>query len=78
MKRFYVRGAFKSFLEREHQISTLFQVKFSNRINLKQKGERTKSLGGSGSLVPRKIFENLHTVKVILMFFEPKFQADFV
>ena len=39
------------------------------------------ALGGFGGMLPRKIFENLHTVVVILALFEPflgKFYLNFL
>ena len=44
-------------------------VVFSGRIILKH-NENRKGLRGSGVMLPRKIFENLHTVVAILVLFE--------
>ena len=61
-------GAYSEFFSgREHQISSLFQAQFlQGRVilsNLSYKND-------FGGHAPRKIFENLHTVMVILVLFE--------
>ena len=43
--------------------------------------ENKKTLGGSGGMLPREIFENLHTVVVTLVLFEQflgKFCVNFL
>ena len=48
----------------------IFQVHFFDRTNLKLIVKQKKALGGSGGMLPQKIFENLHTVMTILVLFE--------
>ena len=46
-----------------------FQVYFSGRVNSKHL-RCQKRLFGSGGMLPRKIFENSHTAKAILVLFK--------
>ena len=64
-------GAYSEFFSvRGHQISSLFQAQsFPGRVILSNLVTKT-ALGGSGVMLPREIFENLHTVMVILALFE--------
>ena len=60
-------GAYsESVLGRGHQISSLFQAQFfPGRVILSNLSNKN-DFRGSGGMLPRKFFENLHTVMVIL------------
>ena len=80
-KCFHVCGVFRNFFrEGAPNFDILSNLGFSGSIILKHiKNE--KSSGGSGSMLPRKIFENLHTVVAILVLFEQflsKFYLNFL
>ena len=53
-------------------VSTLdiFKRLFSGKVKFEKNWETKMILGGSGGMLPRKIFENLHTVMGILALFE--------
>ena len=67
---------FRIFSGRRHQISTYFQANFFGRIILKHDVNK-KALRYSGGMLPRKIFEILHTAVTILLLFE-KFSGKFI
>ena len=48
----------------------IFQAHFFDRTNLKLIVKQKKALRGSGGMLPRKNFENLHAVMAILVLFE--------
>ena len=64
-------GAYSEFFSgRGHQISSLFQAQsFPGRVILSYLSNKNDFRGSEGML-PRKIFENLHTVMVFLALFE--------
>ena len=62
------------FSRRGHPNLTYFQACFFQAELFKSILRIKKALGGSGGMLPRKIFENLHTV--ILAFFE-RFLGNF-
>ena len=52
-------------------ISTFFPASFFGRTNnLKLIRQQEKLWGGSGGMLPRKIFENVHALMAILVLFE--------
>ena len=66
--KMYVCGAIRNFFKEGTSNFNIFSsVVFSGRINLKQVEKQKK---GSGGMLPRKIFENSHTVIAILVHFE--------
>ena len=57
--------------ERRGQIFHIFSKRiFFGRTHLKLIEKQGKAIGGSGSMLPRKIFENLPAVIAILTLFE--------
>ena len=55
-----------------HQILTFFKCIciFSGKVEFEANRETKMTLGGSGGMLPRKIFENLPTIMGILALFE--------
>ena len=49
---------------------TFFKRIFSGKVKFEANRETKMILGGSGGMLPRKIFQNLHTVMGILALFE--------
>ena len=64
-------GAYSEFFSgRGQQISSLFQAQsFPGRVILNNLSNKN-DFKGSGGMLPREIFENLHIVMVILALFE--------
>ena len=57
--------------ERGRQIFHIFSKRiFFGRTHLKLIEKQGKVIGGSGSMLPRKIFENFPAVMAILMLYE--------
>ena len=46
----------------KHQILTLLKRVFSGKVKFEASRKTKMTLGGSGGMLPRKIFKNLHTV----------------
>ena len=67
---FHVTRAFTNFSGRGHQISHFFKRSFFTAANFKRLKWQKTTVGGSGGMLPRKMFENLHTVIAILVLFE--------
>ena len=69
-KCFHVCGVFRIFFwERVPKFDIYFKRSSFGRIILKHI-ENKKTLGGSGGMFPRKIFENLHAAMAILVLLE--------
>ena len=67
---FHVRGVFRIFFKEEHQSSSLFKHSFfPGELTLSNSSNKNDSRG-SRDMLPRKCFENLHTVKAIVVLFE--------
>ena len=68
----FMSGAYSEiFSGREHQFSSFFKRSFFRQINLSNLSSVTKpTLGEFDGMLPRKIFENLHTAMAILVLFE--------
>ena len=70
LKVVFMSAAYSEFFSvREHQIFTYIFKRIFGRIILKHI-ENIKGCGGSGGMLPRKIFKNLHTAVAILLLFE--------
>ena len=69
---FHVRGVFRIVFIREGapNFVTFSSVVFSGRVNFKAIQVTKTTPGDSGGMLPRKFFENCHTVMVIIMLFE--------
>ena len=68
---FHVRGVFRIlFRERAPNFVTFSSAIFSRQSYFKQLVSSKNDIRGSGAMLPKEIFENLHTVKVILALFE--------
>ena len=67
---FHVRGVSKIFSGREPQISSLFQAQFFPAELILSNLSNKNDFRGVRGMLPREIFENLHTVMVILALFE--------
>ena len=74
---FLVRGVFRNFFRKEHQIFSLFQAQFFPTELFLSKLSNKINSGGFGGMIFRKIFENLHTVMAILVLFE-QFSGKFL
>ena len=68
----FMSGAYSEiFSGRRHQFLSFFKRSFFHRLNFKQLSLSNKNESrGSGGMLPRKIFENLHTAMAILVLFE--------
>ena len=68
---FHVRGVFRNFFkERAPNFITFSSVVFSPAKLILSNLSNKNDSRGSGGMLPRKIFENLHTVMVILTLLE--------
>ena len=66
----FMSGAYSKFFSgRGHQFSSLFMRNFSTDLILSNLSN-TNDSRGSGGILPRKFFKNLHTAMVILVLFE--------
>ena len=64
-------GAYSEFFSgKGHQVSSLFQGQFFPGRVISSNVSNKNDFRGVRGMVPRKIFENLHTVMVILALFE--------
>ena len=70
-------GAYsEKFSGRGHQFSSISQEQiFSAKLILSNLSTKNDSIGESGGMLPRKIFENLHTVMAILALFKQLFSG---
>ena len=78
VKCFHECGVFRNFFQRggikfRHIFKRIF---FRQNYSIVKRFENKKGFRGSGNMLTRKSFENLHTVVAILVLFE-NFQANF-
>ena len=62
----------RSFFKEEHTILRYFQACFFRAESFQSILRIKKVVGGSGGMLHREIFENLHTVVVIFVLFEQR------